>query len=95
MIRRIVMFRKKPEAGIDDLAGALADLKTLDSRMSHMSSWWVDIAPGRDGFWDAVLLAEFPDAATVDAYNSHPEHHAVASRIGSLAEVAIFDSTID
>jgi hypothetical protein len=95
MIRRIVMFKKKPDAGLTDFVGALTDLKTLDSRMSGMSSWWVDIAPGRDDLWDAVLVAEFPTAEIVEAYNSHPEHHAVASRIGSLADVAIFDSTID
>ena len=39
-------------------------------------------------------MAEFPNAEIVEAYNSDPEHRAVASRIGSLADVAIFDSAI-
>lgn len=91
VVRRVVLFRAKPEAEEADFVAALRDLQTLDQRMSGMTSWWVDIHPNREGMWDAVLVADFESPEVVSEYEVHPEHARVASVIGQLSDFAIFD----
>ncbi len=91
-MRRVVLFKCKPNADPQAFAAALAHLKTLDKRMSDMNSWWLEVNPGPDGMWDAALIADFPDIETLRRYENHPEHVEAATAVAGVSEFAIFDS---
>ncbi len=91
-MRRVVLFKCKPDADPKEFAAALARLKTLDERMSVMNTWWLEVNPGPDGMWDAALIADFTDIETLRRYESHPEHVEAATAVAGVSEFAIFDS---
>ena len=91
-MRRVVLFRKKPEASEAEFRSAIAGLEVLDQKMSEMSTWWVACHPGGEGMWDAALVADFADTAACKAYEVHPEHVAAATVVGGVAEFAVFDT---
>lgn len=91
-MRRVVLFRCKEGASQADFAAALADLKTLDQRMTEMQTWWLEVNPGGEGLWDAALIADFPDVATLRQYENHPEHVAAGTAVAAVSDFAVFDS---
>ena len=91
-MRRVVLFKKKADADPQAFAAALAGLQTLDQRMSEMTSWWLEVNPGPEGMWDAALIADFPDVATLRRYEVHTEHASAATAVAAVSEFAIFDS---
>lgn len=93
-MRRVVLFKKKPDADLQEFTTALSNLSTLDQRMSGMSTWWLEINPGPDGMWDAGLVADFADIDTLRGYESHPEHVAAATAVAAVSDFAVFDSAV-
>jgi hypothetical protein len=91
-MRRLVLFRRLPEASEADFLAAIDGLRVLDQSMTEMDSWWVSANPGGEGKWDAALVADFADEAACRAYEVHPAHVAAASAVGPVAEFAVFDS---
>jgi hypothetical protein len=93
MIRRIVLFKKKTEAGQEDFAKALEGLAELDESVHGASMWWVSVNPGNEDLWHAALVADFESADKLSSYNSHPDHVAVGGQIAKFSDFAVFDST--
>lgn len=91
-MRRVVLFKKKMDADPEAFGAALAALKTLDQRMTGMTSWWLEMNPGPEGMWDAALIADFPDTTALRAYEGHPEHVAAGTAVAQVSEFAVFDS---
>lgn len=91
-MRRVVLFKKKSEAEAEAFASALANLSSLDQRMSEMSTWWLQVNPGPEGMWDAALIADFSDAEALRRYENHPEHVAAGTAVAAVSEFAVFDS---
>lgn len=91
-MRRVVLFRCKDGASQADFTAALENLRSLDQRMTQMQSWWLEVNPGAEGLWDAALIADFPDIATLREYENHPEHVAAGTAVAAVSEFAVFDS---
>jgi len=91
-MRRVVLFRKKPEASEGDFRAAIAGLEALDEKMGEMSTWWVSCNPGVTDMWDAALVADFLNADVCRDYEVHPQHVAAAAVVGMVSEFAVFDS---
>lgn len=78
MFRHIVMFRwaagtegpavQRAEQAIDDFAAGVQDLCTV---------WRGRNAGHVAGNYDAVVVADFPDAASYESYLAHPAHLAL------------------
>jgi hypothetical protein len=94
VIRHVVLFRKKSGVTDEAFRRQMDVLATLDQRMDEMVAWWVDVDPGSPTGWDAVLVADFPDAQTLAAYHVHPEHAAFATAVWEMADVAEFDGRV-
>ena len=91
-MKRVVLFRRKPDADVDAFISAIAGLEVLDQSMTEMDTWWVSSNVGVPGMWDAALVADFADADAVHRYENHPDHVAAATVVGGVAEFAVFDS---
>jgi hypothetical protein len=62
-------------AGLQSLPAVIPEIRSLT-----VASNSVDIA----GNWDVVLIADYDDAAGLEAYIAHPEHQKVAGYIRSV-----------
>ncbi len=91
-MRRVVLFKCKPDADTQEFAAALVHLKTLNERMSEMSTWWLEVNLGPEGMWDAALIADFADVETLRRYENHPQHVEAATAVAGISDFAIFDS---
>lgn len=91
-MRRVVLFRKKPEADVEAFVSAIGGLEVLDRTMTEMSLWWVSCNAGVDGRWDAALVADFVDEVALRGYENHPDHVAAATVVAGVSEFAVFDS---
>jgi quinol monooxygenase YgiN len=82
MIRHLVMWTLK------DAADALRFKAELDSCAGLVPGMqYFEVRLRSDGFEsnvDVLLDATFADAAALDAYQHHPHHKAVSTRIGPL-----------
>ena len=85
---------RKSDANEDAFREAVNGLVSLDERVPGICSWWVAVDAGKEGFWDAALVADFEDSVALANYNDHPEHVAVATVISGVSEFAVFDSEI-
>ena len=91
-MRRVVLFKRKVDSDIPEFTAALAKLKTLDQRMSGMTTWWLQMNIGNEGMWDAALVADFDDLDALRAYESDQEHVKAATSVAAVSEFAVFDS---
>ena len=91
-MRRVVLFKKKSDADAAEFASALANLQTLDQRMTGMTSWWLEINAGTDGMWDAALIADFPSVDALRAYEQHDEHVKAGTAVAAVSDFAVFDT---
>lgn len=94
MIQRVVLFQLQPGADQEEFVEAVSALALLDQVIPQITSWWLSVDPGREGQWDAALIASFDDEASMKAYEDHPEHVRVATRIGGVSNFAIYDTEI-
>lgn len=91
-MKRVVLFKRKADADSTEFVRALENLQTLNQRVHDMSSWSLDICAGREGLWDACLIADFDDTDALHRYESHPEHVAAGGAVAAVSEFAVFDS---
>lgn len=87
MIRHVVAWKLRTEDPAERAAQAAkvsADLGALREVVPSI----VDLSIGPDvvggGNWDVALVADFADRAGLDAYQTHPDHQAVAGYIRSV-----------
>jgi hypothetical protein len=91
MIKHIVFFTLKPEGeGRPAHENALemkARLEALNGRIDGLLMLEVGIDFSRtDASADVALYSEFTDRASLDAYQAHPEHVAIARWVAGLRE---------
>ena len=97
MIKHVVMWRLKDEAGGQPKEANIRDMKgwleSLPARIPQIRSFEVglNINPSERA-WDVVLVSSFEDEADLAAYSSHPQHQAVVASIRAVtAEVRVVD----
>ena len=94
MIEHIVLFRWKPEATPEQIAGVIAALRGLKDQVPGVLTLacGADFSGRAQGYTHA-LVARFPDRAAFDAYGPHPAHRAVIETwiVPILAEALDFD----
>lgn len=74
------------KAGLEGLRGRIEGLSAIDVGINTI---------GPDSNWDVVLIADYTDEAALHAYQSHPEHVAVAAFIRPLvSERSCVDFTL-
>lgn len=91
MIRHIVMWKLRETAeGATRAENALTLKEKLEGCRDIMPGivrLEVGIAgAGLVSTYDAVLISDFADKATLDAYQIHPQHEAVKQFIGAVSE---------
>jgi hypothetical protein len=91
-VRRVVLFKKKPDADPAAFAAAVAALAQLDRHVEVIDGWWVQENQGHEGMWDAAIVGDFADASAVKAYEEHPKHVEAATAAVAVADYAVFDS---
>lgn len=85
MIRHVVMWRLLDEANATRFRDELASCAGL---VPGMLSFSVGMrSPGLAASCDVCLVADFEDAAALEAYEAHPQHVRVSARIGPLRQV--------
>lgn len=92
MIKHIVVWRLKEEAlgasraeNVNRAKVAIESLRGVVPGLLHLEVG-VDIKAAHDP-WDLVIYSEFADRESLDAYQVHPDHVAVARLIGELREL--------
>jgi hypothetical protein len=90
MIKHIVFFKFKPEAGEAAIADLERSLKALPGQISDVLSF----SCGRDVLrsarsYDLALVADFAALAALDRYQVHPDHQAVVAKVKVLAESVV------
>jgi quinol monooxygenase YgiN len=84
MIRHVVMWKLKNPA---DAAEFKARLDACCNLVPGMLEFEVGIrSEPLDANVDVVLISTFADAASLAAYQKHPEHQAVSAILGGLRE---------
>lgn len=91
MLKHIVMWKLKDHAeGADRATNAVKMrdmLNTCKNIVPGMFAFEVALAqPGLEATYDVVLYSEFADKAALDAYASHPTHHALKPFIGAVRD---------
>lgn len=91
-MRRVVLFKLKADADAAEFVASLETLQTLDERILEMKTWSLEICVGREGLWDACLIADFDDFEALHRYENHPEHVAAGGAVAAVSDFAVFDS---
>ena len=87
MIKHVVFFKFKPEAAISDRKAALDGLRALPDRIDVIRSFEVgENVVSSPRSWDAVLIGEYDDLASLDSYSRHQAHVDAAMKIRDLCE---------
>ena len=99
MIRHIVLIRFRPEVTETAIAAIFADLQGIRASLPGVLA----ITAGRSDSPEQMergyrhgFIADFADWATLEAYQTHPEHKRVgaalvAGAIGGLDGILVFD----
>jgi hypothetical protein len=91
MIRHIVMWKLKEHAAgagraanavkmkalLDDCAALVPGILKFETALAQ---------PGLECTYDVVLYSEFASRAALDAYQQHPQHHALKPFFGAVRE---------
>jgi len=91
-MRRVVLFKRKPDADPAAFEAAILALQQLDGHIDEIDGWWVESNAGNEGMWDAAIVGDFADAAAIKAYGDHPLHVEAATAVAAVADFAVFDS---
>ncbi|WP_250451517.1 Dabb family protein [Caballeronia sp. ATUFL_M2_KS44] len=91
MLRHIVMWKLKDFAeGAERAENAQklkAKLETCRSIVKGQGHFEVGTAqPGFDCTYDVVLVSDFDDKASLDAYQNHPKHVALKDFVAAIRE---------
>lgn len=87
MIRHVVAWKlatTDPSERAEQARKVADDLRALHGVVPSLRQISIgpDIVGG--GNWDVALVADFADAAGLDAYQSHPAHQAVVGYVRSV-----------
>ncbi len=84
MIRHIVMWKFRPETDTEQ-ARFLEGLRNLQGVIPQLLKSEVAVNIGQ-GNYDAVLVSEFENLETLEAYKNDPRHKAVSALCKSIRE---------
>lgn len=87
MLKHIVMWKLKDNAGGRDKAANAALIKSRLEALAHQIAEITHLEVGVDeshtsASYDLVLYSEFKDSAALETYRVHPAHVEVAELIG-------------
>jgi quinol monooxygenase YgiN len=87
VIRHVVFFKFRGDVGASDRDAVLDSLAALSTVVDGI----VNFEVGRDFLrlprsWDAILVSTYADRDSLDAYQRHETHVAVAARLRDLCE---------
>ncbi|MCL1822408.1 MAG: Dabb family protein [Prolixibacteraceae bacterium] len=90
MINHIVLFKLKPFSA-DEKVEILNELKFKIEELNNVISKLVSLEVGLNhesfpGNYDLALIARFDSFENLDAYQSHPAHQKVLTRIKEVIE---------
>jgi len=87
MIKHVVFFRFKPEAGADARRAAVEQLRALPDKIDVIRSFEVgeDILHSARA-WDVVLIATYDDLGALDIYTRHDDHVEVVVKLREICE---------
>lgn len=85
MLKHVVFFKFKPEAGAADIADLEKSLRALPAVIPEIREFVV----GRDVVrsersYDLALISGFDDLAAMNSYQVHPDHQAVIAKVKAL-----------
>jgi Stress responsive A/B Barrel Domain len=82
MIKHVVFFKFRPELKSHEREPLLRDLRALPDRIDFIRGFEVgtDLL-GSPRSWDGVLIAEFDDLGSLEAYSRHADHVPIALRM--------------
>ena len=84
MLRHVVIWKLKDPADAPRFKALLDSCRAL---VPGMREFDVGIkTEGLEANADVVLVSSFDDAASLDAYQTHPHHKAVSAQLGPLRE---------
>ena len=94
MIRHLVMWELLDPARADEFAQLL---RTCAGLVKGMHEYTVTVRdPGGASTCDVSLVAEFDDAASLQAYLDHPVHVAASARLGPMRRGKhVLDAIVD
>ena len=89
MIRHIVLFRIKPEFKAE-IPALVQNFYTMKGRVEGL----VDLEAGSDILgsersYDIALVCTFTDRAAFDAYQTHPLHQPIRTRMHEVRESSV------
>jgi hypothetical protein len=87
MIRHVVFFKFKPEAGASKRKSVLEELRALPGKIDVIRSFEV----GEDILriarsWDAVLIATYDDLQALETYTRHDDHVEVVLKLREISD---------
>lgn len=87
MIKHIVFFKFKPEAGASQRTAVLDSLRSLPKKIDVIRSFEV----GEDVLhiarsWDAVLIATYDDLEALEQYTRHDDHLEVVLKLREICD---------
>ncbi|HJZ68528.1 MAG TPA: Dabb family protein [Blastocatellia bacterium] len=87
MIRHIVFFKFKPEAGPAERQAILKELRALPDKIDVIRSFEVgeDIMRSPRA-WDMAEIASYDDLAALEIYTRHPAHVEVVLKLREVCE---------
>jgi hypothetical protein len=85
MIKHVVFFKFKPEAGSAEIADLENSLRALPAVIPEIREFVV----GRDVVrsersYDLALISAFDDLSAMNRYQVHPDHQAVVAKVKAL-----------
>jgi Stress responsive A/B Barrel Domain len=87
MIRHVVFFKFKPEAGESNRKSVLDDLRALPGKIDVIRSFEVgeDILHAARS-WDAVLIATYDDLQALETYSRNDDHVEVVLKLREICD---------
>lgn len=90
MIKHLVLFRFREDAGSAAIDAIVAGLEGLPALIADIGSFEV----GRDILrtersYDLALVADFADLAALERYQVHPEHQKVVALVKKAASSVV------
>jgi len=87
MIKHVVFFKFKPEAGPAERKTVIAQLRALPDKIDVIRSFELgeDIMHSARA-WDLVLIATYDDLEALEKYTRHPDHVEVVMQIREVCD---------
>ena len=87
MIKHVVFFKFKPEAGASERRAVIAQLRALPDKIDVIRSFEIgeDIMHSARA-WDVVEIATYDDLEALETYTRHDDHVEVVLKLRELCE---------